>query len=156
MKIIKSIIYLFLFILTTIPLSAFADRGKSNLDFEVISHGGQSGIDHQMSMVVDSIMHWEHLWMMHTKMQAVPEMLPKVDFDTEIVVAQFLGPVASCGYDINTEKVKNKRDYLEVKTIVKLPSGPINCLIAEQPYEIIKFARTTNRLVKFKFEFDDD
>ena len=94
--------------------------------------------------------------MMHTKMQVVPEMPPKVDFETEIVVAQFLGSVASCGYGINTEKVKNKRDYIKIKTIIKLPAGPINCLIAEQPFEFIKFARTANTLVKFDFEFDDD
>ncbi|MDH5219174.1 MAG: hypothetical protein OEX19_15830 [Gammaproteobacteria bacterium] len=156
MKISTPVIFILSFTLSVFSLSTFASGNKhhkSNMPFEVISQGGQSGIDHQMSMVVDSMMHWEHLWMMHTNMQVNPEPLPKIDFETDIVIAQFLGPVASCGYGINTEKVKNKGDYIKVKTVVSLPAGPIACLIAEQPYEFIKISRT-NKLVNFDWEME--
>ena len=158
MKISTPLVFVLSLSLCVLSFNTFADdqnknHKKRNMDFEVISQGGQSGIDHQMSMVVDNMMHWEHLWMMHTNMQVDPEPLPRIDFETEMVIAQFLGPIASCGFGINTEKVKNRRDYVKVKTVVTLPSGPIACLIAEQPYEFIKIART-NTIVSFDWEIE--
>ena len=136
--------------------SVGADEGRGHddeVEFLVVAEGGQSGIDHQMSMVVDNQMHWEHLWKMHTKGSNEPPM-PKVDFGTDMVIAQFLGSVASCGYDIQTKEVEDKGDYLKVETAIQLPIGDIFCLVAEQPFEMISVPRT-NTIVQFKLDVDD-
>lgn len=132
----------------------FADEREDYDDevaFEIIAEGGQTGVDHQMTMVVESMMHWEHLWKMHNKGLPVEVPMPKVDFTTETVLVQFLGPVASCGYDIYTRQIEDEGDYLKVKTVVEFPLGDINCLIAERPFEMIKVRRTGDIfLVKHK------
>jgi len=152
MKFTKRICFLILISLTFVSTNVFAD--DDDMNFEVISQGGQSGVDHQMSMVVDSMMHWKHMWKMHTKPQVEPEPLPKVDFENYVVIAQFLGPVASCGYDIETSDVEFEDDYVKVETTITLPEGPINCLIAEQPFEFILIERT-NTVISFELEVDD-
>lgn len=141
---------------TSLSYASKNDEGDDKeIAFEIIATGGQSGVDHQMSMVVDSQMHWEHIWKMNYKGINNPPPLPKIDFNNEVVITQFLGPVASCGYDIYTEEVEDKGDYIKVETIIQLPEGEIQCLIAEQPYEMIKISRT-NVIVQFKQDIDDD
>ncbi|MDH5546626.1 MAG: hypothetical protein OEZ43_13610 [Gammaproteobacteria bacterium] len=128
-----------LFLMSLISTNSFAD---DEVPFYVLSAGGQSAINHQMTMVVDSPMHWEHLWKMHTANSVEEVVAPKVDFDNEVVIAQFLGQVASCGYAVATEEVEDKGSYLKVESRIKTPEGPIYCLVAEQPYEMITVPRT--------------
>lgn len=135
------------------PSTSFADREHNDIQFETISRGGQSGIDHQMSMVVRNRMHWEHMWMMHSAGVPAPERMPEIDFNTHMVVAHFLGPVASCGYRIQTDEITEKRFHLKAEVELTVPEGDVQCLIAEQPFEMIKL-RKINKI--FQFEMDTD
>jgi len=128
------------------PINAFADR-SNRIAFDVLDSGSMSGVDHQMIMVADTAMLFEHLWHMH-KMDGM-EPVPYVDFEKEIVVAHFMGNSASCGYDIEITKIKEKEWTVQVKSEITVPAAPIQCLIAEQPYEIIKMPRTT-KILSFK------
>jgi len=144
-----------LFVLTITLFSVNVVAGdRHRIQFEVLDTGNLSGVDHQMIMVADRPMLFEHLWHMHKKDGSEP--VPYVDFEKYVVVAHFLGNSASCGYDIEVTKIKEKKHTVQIKSEVKVPVGPIQCLIAEQPFEIVKMPRSTKTLsFKQSIETDD-
>lgn len=130
----------------------FADDGVSerDVDFKVIASGSLSGVGHQMSMVVRDQKEFEMLWHHHSMGVPAPEPVPTVDFESEVVVANFLGLTPSCGYDVGVVDVIEKRNQIDVRTIFSEPRREIVCLIATQPFEFIKMPRIDGKLFAFK------
>lgn len=129
--------------------ASYADD-DNDIPFEVLRHGNLSGIDHQMIMVADNQMHFEHLWKMHSSGASDPtEDTPEINFEKEVVIGHFLGNSASCGYDIHITSVEDKKSSVQVKSNITTPSMPIQCLIAEQPFEFIVVPRQS-KLFSFK------
>lgn len=122
---------------------------ENEISFEVLRHGNLSGVDHQMIMVAETAMQFEHLWNMHSMGVPAPEPVPKVDFEKEVVIGQFLGNSASCGYNIRFTDVEDKHLSVQVKSTITVPTSEIQCLIAEQPYEFIVVPRQA-KLFSFK------
>ncbi|MDH5229611.1 MAG: hypothetical protein OEZ58_22665 [Gammaproteobacteria bacterium] len=147
---IRNIFIALILLILCIPLSSLADE---DIEFYVIDSGGQSGINHQMLMVADNAETFSHLWMMHTKNQVDPQIMPRIDFTSHMVIGQFLGYSASCGYQIYTNSVEFDDGQLEVESNVVTPVGEIQCLIAETPFEIISVPRLS-KLVKFEMEIE--
>lgn len=146
----KSFIYITVFALSTIlPTATIADQERE-LAFETIARGNLSGVTHQMDVVIRDAQEFEMLWMHHSKGSMVAAPMPKVDFEREVVVGVFLGYTPSCGYGVKINEVEERATSTQVKSQILVSSSPILCLIAEQPYELIKFPRSQTWAITFR------
>ncbi|MDH4273840.1 MAG: hypothetical protein OEW08_02250 [Gammaproteobacteria bacterium] len=139
--------------ISAISLPAYADRDRDHdreIPFETIARGSQSGVTHQMDVVIRNAQEFEMLWMHHSQGSMVAEPMPKVDFEREVVVGVFLGYTPSCGYDVKINDVEEHKNHTQVRSQIVVSSLPLQCLIVEEPYELIKIPRSATWAITFR------
>ena len=122
--------------------------GGENRDFDEILKGYYSnGFTEEGSLVIKSQGEWEEFWIrLHEGSDPIP-LLPEVNFDSEIVVAVFMGEKSSGGYEISIEKIIEKDSELVIsirEVNPKLGEGVTMALT--QPFHIIKTQRVDKEI----------
>jgi len=119
---------------------------EDTVTFEKISKGTQSGIGSQKLLVVRNDSQLHALWSEYTlNMPSIPEE-PIVDFENDILVAAFIGytPTPTCFSTVDITSVNKTTTSVVVHVSIKVPSTEVTCVVAEQPFEIIKLPRVDN------------
>lgn len=137
-------------LLSTSSVFAANSHAERDVEYKVIASGSMSGVHHQMSVVIRDQNEFEMIWRHHSMGVPAPEPIPVVDFESEVVVANFMGFAPTCGHDVSVVDVEEQRNQVQVRTIFSEPRAEIVCLIATQPFEIIKMPRIDGKLVVFK------
>lgn len=126
--------------------NAEGNDSDNSVLFETIASGAQSGVQSQTLQVIRSDAELNSLWNEHTVyLSPVPEK-PVVDFSNEILIGAFLGetPTATCMNTLEVSSVETSETSVIVNITIKVPSTTVTCLVAEQPFEVIKLQRVEN------------
>lgn len=133
--------FLFVAFLSGICVQGNAQSADDNdVIFKVLASGNFSQIIDQTIVVVREDAAWQRLWEEHAGASRDMPM-PAVDFNTEMVVAHFLGQTPSCAYNVAVTGIEDHVNFVAVKSQVSIPTDIIVCLVAEQPFEIVKLPR---------------
>ena len=120
-----------------LPTAAVADEGNGwkDVSFKPIDSGTHSGVGDSFQIAVTSKEKWEALWKEHRPGEEVPA----VDFDSESVLAVFLGQRPTSGYSAEILSVRAKDASVRVGWREVAP-GP-NCIVlmvVTVPFTIVR------------------
>jgi hypothetical protein len=134
-----------LYFLTSITdCSAANMRTIEQVAFVNIDKGFRSGVRERKFVVIKTANEWEELWSSHVSGSISPKALPSIDFQTEMIVAVFLGEKMTGGYDVEIIKIEeaHQKPVLTVTIRDTKPSPDIIVTQAlTQPFHIVKLKR---------------
>jgi hypothetical protein len=136
-----------IFCLISICLSGCNADGSEDVSvpFESIASGISSGVRSQTLTVIRSDDELNSLWNEHAYQQFPVPDKPVVDFSNEMLVAIFLGN-GSCMNSIDVTGVTNAGQSVVVEVSIRFPNPEATCIVAEQPFEIIKLQYVSERI----------
>jgi len=120
------------------------DSQYANVPFEIVSTGNYGGIKQKNNIIIKNQQELLDLWSKPSS-----ELL-EVDFETEMIIAIFMGEFGSGGY--STEIITLEEDVDNLKVTIENTFPADNCylpLIPTQPSHIIK-TKKTDKEIKFK------
>ncbi len=120
---------------------------SQNIDNEDGSYGDF------MAFVIDNDADWKGFWESYIRDASTGgfEKEPRVNFESEIVVAMLQGIKNSGGYYLNTESVEQGENTLSVSVALFEPGEEdVNTQVVSSPYEVIKMQKS-NILVNNKY-----
>ena len=131
--------------------SIYGMGGKENstpLEFEVIEESEQGGTSEELFLTAHTEDEFKYIWdLTHQHIEPKPEM-PEVNFDEYTVVCIMMGERPSNDYSVDVSEVVAYEDSVIVGYSYDEIGGMLT--IMAYPYEIVKFPKTTKRIV-FKY-----
>ena len=113
--------------------------------FTSVARGMSSHIDEARQTVVRSAAEWQALWKTHSSQAP-----PKVDFDTSIVVAVFLGTRPTAGYSVQITAVRRTASGAVVEYVErKPPSSGMRAQVLTSPFDMVAIPRDVQK-IEFK------
>ena len=100
--------------------------------------GDQSGIASKQLLVIRDADTFTDFWADHTALMAPQPAEPDVDFETDMVVAAFLGERATGGFSVQIEDVRENNDFIIVDVEIETPGD--DCVLTQsvtQPHHVI-------------------
>lgn len=120
----------------------------TEISFTTLSEGNNGGFLEQKNVVIKSEEKFQELWNeAYSNFMKKPP-LPKVNFETSVVVLVTMGEQSNGGYNIKVASVTEHENNIMVIVEEKIPGD--NCMTTSMiayPYEIIEFSRTYKELV---------
>ncbi len=112
--------------------------------------GGRSGIIERKDVVIDNQEEWRELWdELNSKREPQPD-LPQIYFDSQIVIATFMGEKRTGGYEIRIDKIQQVGNEITVKVEENSPAkGDIVTHAFTQPYHIVIIPKVDDKSIKF-------
>jgi hypothetical protein len=115
---------------------------KQNSEFETIQKGTQSGYKERDSLVIKDQDEWEKVWSLHTSnLDQIPR-IPKIDFNTEMVIAIFRGEYTTSGYYTEITKITESNEKIEVVVTETNDLKGMMLDVLTYPYHIVKLKRS--------------
>lgn len=141
-----------------LPACVSAGDEEGDLGVKVIKqwHGVNSGVTKPARTVVKDRKAWSKLWRrVHARRRPLPEP-PQIDFETQMVLAVFLGIKRTGGYDVRIVRVVESGRRLEVFVKSSSPApGDIVTQALTAPYHIVVVPKSEKRVVFRDVEKDD-
>jgi len=120
------------------PINIIIEEPKASISFDTIDKGTQSGYHERSSFIIKDQARWEEIWNLHTSnLDQVPR-IPKVDFDTDMVIAVFRGEFPSSGFDTKVTGITEKGGKIEVTVTETDNIGGMVLDVITYPFHIIK------------------
>lgn len=114
----------------------------SDVPFRSIARGYQTALPDTGVLVARSADEWRALWTRHAASVIPRPDLPKVDFDTDMIVCVLLGSRPTYGYAIEIARVIPNGDGLRIEVVERSPaSDAITNQVVTQPFHMIATAR---------------
>lgn len=111
-----------------------------NVPFSIVTKGPYSQLSLAKELVIRDKTEWRHLWLAHTGNPG--KRPPAINFQSEMVMAFFLGQRPTGGYEIQVQKIRTMENHLLVNLRVKRPDPRANTTMAlTQTHTIIKLPR---------------
>lgn len=100
--------------------------------------GLQSGYTFPSKFIIETEVQWEEVWdKIHRFRLPRPE-LPKIDFETEMVIAVFMGVQKSGSYDIRIVEILQAEKEIRVMVRQREPSpDTVQTMALTQPYHVV-------------------
>lgn len=115
---------------------------KLDSEFETITKGTQSGYNKRDSLVIKDQAEWEKIWNLHTSnLDQIPR-VPKVDFNTDMVIAIFRGEFRTSGYLTEITQINESNDKIEVTVTETDEVKGMVLDVLTYPYHIIKVKKS--------------
>jgi hypothetical protein len=112
--------------------------GEYRVPFRVLASGTHSAITQPREWVIRDSARWRQLWRM-TGHHASP---PPVDFDSQMVIALFMGEQPSGGYSIGIARITDTPQGLQVEVRLQRPAPDSMVSMAlTQPWVIVRLPR---------------
>ena len=121
-----------------------ANTSARDFPFITIDKGLSSGVRERKFLVVKTEQEWSDLWQVHASKVIPPKERPSADFNTEMVVAVFLGEQRSGGSNIEITRIEEdmgKRQLSVFWRENKAPTGSMVIQALTQPYHIVKLGK---------------
>jgi hypothetical protein len=133
-----------------IPMKIVIENPEAEIKFDTIDKGTQSGYNRRASIVIKDQNKWEEIWNLHTSnLDQIPR-IPKVDFNTEMVIAIFRGEFTSSGFDTEVTRVIEKNGKIEVIVTETDNLNGMALDVMTYPFHIIKIKRS-DLIVEFDY-----
>ncbi len=117
--------------------------------YTILSQGQQSGFTLQKALIIENANEFNQLWAIHTGGAKTPT--PVINFNSTVVVANFLGEQPTGGYSIQVDKVVNTEKYTQIIFAIQRPApGSMRTMQITQPYIMIKLSKT-NKPIYFDY-----
>ena len=108
-----------------------------------VEQGNFSGIVEPLELVIHTPAEWQNLWKRHVSIQSPPSPVPPIAFDTEMVVAVFLGQKNTGGYEVNISKAERRGPAVTIFYNVGIPKpGGVSIQAITQPFHIVRMPRS--------------
>ena len=122
------------------PLGASAPVPFTTIEKGFFSGWPQGAID----LVIRRPLAWQRTWQVHTSNQFPPPPAPAVDFDTETVIAVFMGTQFPSGHEIEIVSIQSDGTQVDVFVTNTVP-GPdcITIPVFNHPYHFVRIPKTT-------------
>lgn len=118
------------------------EDAKQSPEFETIDKGTQSGYNKRASLVIKDQAEWENVWNLHTSnLDQIPR-VPKVDFNTDMVIAIFRGEFPSSGFYTEITNITESKDKIEVTVTETNDLKGMLLDVMTYPYHIVKLRRS--------------
>lgn len=144
-KITYGILSVILFVTAYFLIIKLTDDSQyTSVPFEIISTGGYGGIKQKSNIVIKNEQELLDLWS-----EPSSELL-EVDFETEMIIAIFMGEFGSGGY--STEVIALEEDVDTLKVTIENISPGSNCATTDalsQPFYVVK-TKKTDKEIEFK------
>ena len=106
---------------------------------EILQQGTYSGIKEPLAQVITSQQDLEALWKRHTSVLVPQPPAPKVDFDSQAVVAIYAGEKRTGGYRIVLKNVSSEQSNLVVAyQLTEPPANSFTLQVLSQPFLLLK------------------
>lgn len=116
--------------------------------YEVLARGQQSAVRVPLARAIADPALWSDLWAALTANRADPPARPEVDFDEETVVVLLLGERRTGGYAVGIERVRERRNEVEVVVDVQRPApGDMVTQALTSPYFVATIPVTDKPVV---------
>ena len=118
-----------------------------------IQSGTYSGYDDPQQIVITTQEEWAKTWEKINQHKSPAPEMPKVDFNTQSVVAVFLGMKGSGGFGIRIAETKMSGEILNVKVVQSKPGQ--DCMTTSaltQPYHLIVVDKAAIQEAAFSVE----
>jgi hypothetical protein len=123
--------------------AGFGRNGKapSNgpVDFQVILSGAHSNATTNEVKLIKNERQWEDTWRMAMGRQEPLPDKPTVNFDSQYVIAAFMGERSSSGYKIDIDKIEREGKTLRV--YVKKFETPGMLTVMTQPFTLVRLPK---------------
>lgn len=120
---------------------------QSNVSFETISKGFNSGHIEKKHYVIENEAEWKNLWGKTNSISIPQPELPEVDFNKEMVIAVFQGEKSTGGYSIEIVNiVEDSKITVFYKEFSPEPGDFVTQALT-QPYHIVKIKKTDKEIV---------
>ncbi len=118
------------------------EGNKQVLKLDTIAIGTQSGYHKRDSIVIKDEKEWERIWSLHTSnLDQIPN-VPKVNFETEMVIAVFRGEFPSSGFETEITNVIEFSDKIVVTVTETNHLGGMLLDVMTYPFHIAKIKRS--------------
>lgn len=125
----------------------------SNVSFERIDQGGQSGIQEPCVTVARNETAWKDLWRNHTRKQMDPDPRPEVNFTENVVVAIFKGQSSDSCHGAQIEEITENGTGLVVHGLFVERVGGFCAEVITYPFDIVKTQRPEGQIT---FDVEDE
>lgn len=118
------------------------------LEFQTISKGAWSGYTSHAYYVIQNMEDWRRVWRQHQEIFIPLRPPPEIDFSETTVIAVFMGPCPTTGYDIEVKEIIDTGFTVVVKVERVYPGK--NCVVGEAltyPYHIVKTSKINKQVV---------
>ena len=136
---------------------AMAEASMAPANRQVTLHnlakGARSGIHEPIQLAIRNQDDWNRFWKRHSSTEINPATPPRIDFDSEMVVAIFLGEKSTGGYAVEIVRAEQSDSSLYFYYRENSPSP--NSMVTQaftQPFHLVRVAKTGNREIIFRRE----
>jgi len=118
------------------------EDNESDIDFQTIDNGTQSGYQRRASIVIRNQERWEEIWNLHTSnLDQIPR-IPKFDFSKEMVIAIFRGEFPSSGYYTEVSGIIRQNNGIKVVITETDDIGGMVLDVITYPFHIVKLDKS--------------
>ncbi|MGD9386304.1 MAG: protease complex subunit PrcB family protein [Thioalkalispiraceae bacterium] len=122
---------------------------NKNILFRTIAQGQSSGLTREKFLTFRSIIDFAEFWNVHSRGNLAS--IPKINFETQMVLAVFMGEKRTGGYAIRVEKIIEQEKRLRVGILVITPDADsARTMMISQPYHIVVLPKI-NKPVEYSF-----
>jgi PrcB C-terminal len=114
------------------------------VSFVNLDKGFRSGLRERKFVVIKTANEWKELWSSHMSGSIPPKALPSVDFQTEMIVAVFLGERMTGGYGVEITKIEESRQKRILTVTIRETKPPADAMVTQaltQPVHIVKLKK---------------
>lgn len=129
----------------------------TGIAFGTLDQGSYSGYRDRAALVIRTEEEWQQVWERHTALltpqpeRSVVDFDKEVDFDTEMVLAVFLGERPTGGFAIEITAIHKRPDTLRVLVEETAPDpDAMVTQVLTQPYHVVRLPRID---LPVEFEF---
>ena len=100
--------------------------------------GYHCGYTEPARLVIETEVEWKEVWEKVVAFQIPKPKLPEVDFETEMIIAVFMGEQRTGGYSIDITRIIKEEEEIVVQVEEKYPDPDLLVTMAlTQPYHIV-------------------
>lgn len=114
------------------------------VSFVNLDKGFSSGLRERKFVVIKTANEWKELWSSHMSGSIPSKALPSVDFQTEMIVAVFLGEKMTGGYGVEITKIEESRQKRILSVTIRESKPPADAMLTQaltQPFHIVKLKK---------------
>ncbi|MBD3168727.1 MAG: protease complex subunit PrcB family protein [candidate division Zixibacteria bacterium] len=115
------------------------------VQFEVVDSSERGGTSEELFLIAKAEKDFKYIWdLTHRQIEPKPEM-PSIDFGEYVVACIMMGERSTSGYSVDVSDVVAYKDSVVVGYTYDESGGMLT--VMSYPYEIIKFPKTSNKIV---------
>ena len=133
--------------------AAKSNSAASKVQMTVVEKGSYSGMEQAQNILIKSAEEWASVWKNLHKTKSPAPAKPEIDFETQYVVAAFMGMRSNGGYSIEISDIQLADDMLQVKVLHhKAGKDCLTTMAIVHPYHLVTIEKSSIKDAEFTVE----